>query len=89
MFKKGEICIVNEESAEYFNGYSIVNGGVAIKAGDKVVCRESSDVPFCTPLWLLNKDCIVEPFNWENKNCNTWALVDDDIQSTGEFMELD
>lgn len=89
MFKKGEICIVNKEGAEYFNGYSSINGGTVIENGDKVVCREFSSVPFCTPLRLLTKDCIAEPFSIKDKDCNTWALTDDDIQSTGKFMELD
>lgn len=85
MLKKGEICIVNESGAEYFNGYSSVEGGALIESGDKVACRDISNAPFCTPLHLLND----EPFRWENKDCNTWALTDEDIQSTGEFMELD
>ena len=89
MFKKGEICIVNEEGAEYFNGYSSINGGAVIESGDKVVCREFSDAPFCTPLQLLTKECFGESFDWGNKDCNTWTLTDDYMQSTGEFMELD
>ena len=82
MFKKGEICIVNESGAKYFNSYSKRNGGAKVKGGDKVVCRNDSEHPFCTP--VNNITC------GDFTDCNnTWSLDASYIQSTGEFMELD
>lgn len=60
MYTEGQILVINEKGAKQMNERSAkYNQNINMSSGDKVIVRETDDVPFCTPLSHYK-----EEFNW-------------------------
>ena len=58
MYTEGQVLLINEKGAKQMNErLASYNQNITMCSGDKVIVRETDEVPFCTPMSHYMEEC--------------------------------